>query len=69
MITAIVTAVCILLAAGGVLSVKFFGTDNPVEQVAEAVIQQETGTKPDLDAEAAALGVKPPAKGATAPAK
>lgn len=69
MITAIITTICLVLAAGGILSVKFFGNDNPIEQVAESAIQAETGSKPDLDADASALGIKPPAPGATSASK
>lgn len=65
----LVAGIVVIASACGIVSYKFWGSNNPIEQVAEDVIQAETGAKPNLDAEAAAIGVKPPAKGATASGK
>lgn len=65
----IITAACAVLALCGVISVKYLGQDNPVEQVAEDIIGAETGSKPNLDAEAAAAGITGPAPKAPKAAK
>ena len=41
----VVIGVCVI---GGIGSVYLFGPDNPVEEVAEALIEKETGAKIDL---------------------
>ena len=33
----------------GIMSVKFFGNDNPIEEAAEEVIKEETGLNVNLD--------------------
>ncbi len=38
----------IVIGTIGIISSKIFGDDNPVEEAAEAVIEQTTGTKVDL---------------------
>lgn len=40
--------IIIVVSAVGLVSVKFLGDDNPIEEVAEDVIQVETGAKIDL---------------------
>jgi len=44
----IVIVIVALCAIGGAISVKYLGPDNIVEEVAENVIQQETGAHVDL---------------------
>jgi hypothetical protein len=44
-ITAIIISICIIVSA---VSIKYMGANNPVEKVAEEVIQEETGIKLDL---------------------
>jgi len=42
---AIITAICLL---AGILSTKFLGKDNPIEETVEDLIEIETGEKIDL---------------------
>ena len=44
-VIATIVGVCVL---AGICSSYFFGDDNPVEQVAEKIIQEETGINVDL---------------------
>lgn len=65
----IIAGSCALLALFGVISVKYLGQNNPVETAVEAVIGDETGSTPNLNAEAASMGITGSApKGPTAPA-
>ena len=45
-----VMTIMVILAAiiGGMVSIHFLGDDNPVEQIAEVVIFEETGKQIDL---------------------
>ena len=45
MVVVVIIGVCVL---GGLLSTVWLGKDNPVEEVAEKVIQEETGINIDL---------------------
>lgn len=44
----IIIAVVAVCALGGLTSVYFLGPDNAVEEVAEDVIEKQTGVKSDL---------------------
>ncbi len=44
-VVVVIIGVCVL---GGLLSTVWLGKDNPVEEVAEKVIQEETGINIDL---------------------
>jgi hypothetical protein len=47
-ITVLVVIVCVVI---GIVSIKFLGNDNPVEEAAEAVIKEEVGIDVDLSKE------------------
>lgn len=50
----IIVAIVVTAAVVGIVSSKMLGPDNPVEEVAEEVIQAETGLKIDLSPETSA---------------
>lgn len=58
-ITIGVAAAVAIAAAIGVISVKYLGTNNPVEKASEAVIQAETGISPNLNQVAAEVHITP----------
>lgn len=43
-----VAVVVIIAVVIGIVSIKFFGNDNPIEEAAESVIKSETGIDIDL---------------------
>ena len=44
----ILISILIVVGVGGFVSAKYLGEDNPVEEIAEDIIQKETGAKIDL---------------------
>jgi len=48
LIIAISVAICVV---GGFISIRYFGNDNVFEEVAEKIIEAETGRKIDLSPE------------------
>jgi hypothetical protein len=41
----VIVGICIV---GGIISTRYLGHDNPIEEFAERVIEEETGVKADL---------------------
>ena len=44
----ILISILIVCGVGGYVSSKYLGDDNPVEEIAENIIEKETGAKIDL---------------------
>ena len=46
-----IVVVCIIATTIGIISIKYLGNDNPIEEAAEQIIESETGLDIDLSPE------------------
>lgn len=53
--TAVISALALM---AGIVSIFYFGADNPIEQVSEAIILKETGFQVDISPSIGNEGVK-----------
>lgn len=61
----ITIVIAIIACVVGLVSIKYFGNGNPIEEIAEEVIKEETGINVDLDQKVSSSQVSTPVQSDT----